>query len=233
MWLTASQGDIFGTKIEAVYRGYDCRRGDAFEWWISVPFSIQDVDDQIAGIIYGDIKPQNVLVFADETCSYTAKVTHFRFASENFISLPKSWPWNAPEYHHRGFTPSAAIKMDVFCLELLCRWLVSKKHLSGDTSTILNDFGGYTCLKKRNLEKHKFENKLVTNAHRHTTLLDLEENRKGNLMLFFSSALANDPNQWDGDFKAPCKPSKAQFVRDEQGSCAFTNFGKRNISQHG
>lgn len=180
------------------------------------PFLIQEANDWTLGIIHGDIKPQNVLIFADESDSYTAKLTDFGystvFAGEtDSISMPKSWPWNAPEYHHRGFKPSAAVKMDVFSLGLLCFWLVFKEHLSGDTSATLSGVGGYVCStfcekpckehQKKNLEKLKSENRLVAFACFYTTLLDVDENRKGNLRLFFSSTLADDPHQRARDLR--------------------------------
>lgn len=182
----------------------------------NAPFSIENVNDWISGIIHGDIKPENVLVFTDDSGGYTARVTDFGystvFANEtDLVSMPKSWPWSAPEHHYRGFKPAAAVKIDIFSLGLLCFWLVFKEHLSGDTSTTLNDLGGYvssticgnSCKEhqKQNLNKLKLENELITFACRYTKILDVDENRKSDLRLFFSSTLAEDPDQRDRDLK--------------------------------
>ena len=44
--------------------------------------------------------------------------------------LPKSKPWNAPEYHHRGFPFDSAVKMDVYSFGLFCLWVLFGNDLS-------------------------------------------------------------------------------------------------------
>jgi serine/threonine protein kinase len=90
------------------------------------------------GIIHGDIKPENVLIFEDEFGVYTASVIDFgystRFANEDdTILVPKSWPWHAPEHHDNGFKPAQARKMDVFSFGMLCLYILFEKYLSGST----------------------------------------------------------------------------------------------------
>ena len=36
-----------------------------------------------------------------------------------------SRPWVAPEWHHRGFTPKQAMKMDAFSFGMLVLWVLS------------------------------------------------------------------------------------------------------------
>ena len=38
--------------------------------------------------------------------------------------MPYSEPWTAPEYHHRGFWPSQAKKMDAYSFGMLVLWLL-------------------------------------------------------------------------------------------------------------
>jgi hypothetical protein len=38
--------------------------------------------------------------------------------------LPRSDPWNAPEYNHRKFSNAAAKKMDTYSFAMLCVWLL-------------------------------------------------------------------------------------------------------------
>lgn len=63
----------------------------------NAPFSIENVNGWISGIIHGDIKPENILIFTDDSGGYTARVTDFScstvFANEtDLVSMPKSWP---------------------------------------------------------------------------------------------------------------------------------------------
>ena len=57
------------------------------------------------------------------------KVIDFGYSStwatpEDFIRVPTTRPWTAPEWHLRGFRVGAARKMDVYSYGLLCLWLL-------------------------------------------------------------------------------------------------------------
>ena len=70
-----------------------------------------------------------MLIFKDETQGYFAKVADFGFSTRfrkesDVILIPRSRPWDAPEYHSRGFLSQAAQKMDVYRFGLLCLWLL-------------------------------------------------------------------------------------------------------------
>lgn len=80
-------------------------------------------------IIHGDISPQNVLVFQDSSKVFFARVTDFGYSTiytkpGDIIQMAKSSHWVAPEWHHRGFLPAQAKKMDVYSLGLLILWIL-------------------------------------------------------------------------------------------------------------
>ena len=89
-----------------------------------------------AGIIHGDLKPKNVLIFKDEQELFVARVMDFgcstRHCNDNDLVMirEKSIPWNDPEIHHRLGAVSAlrAKKMDIYSLGVLCLWVIFEGH---------------------------------------------------------------------------------------------------------
>jgi len=82
-----------------------------------------------AGVIHGDIKPQNVLVYMDSTGKTIVKVADFGYSTlatgeAGRVLLPKSRPWNAPEHHFGQFTVAEARKTDIYSFGMLCLWIL-------------------------------------------------------------------------------------------------------------
>ena len=103
------------------------------------------------------------------------------------------------------------MKMDVFCLGLLCFWLVHKEQISCKPSTILNDVGGDRCstscedscknYQLLNLANLKTGGNVVAFSNRATKRLDLSEKQKNRLVQFFDLTFASDPSKRDGDLE--------------------------------
>ncbi|KAI1120470.1 kinase-like protein [Nemania abortiva] len=95
-----------------------------------------------ADIIHGDVKPQNVLVFRDESEKCEAKLIDFGFSNtlsaisddaHHRIRLPLSAPWNAPEHDRllREWTSTQAMETDLYSFGMLCLWVLFEPYLSG------------------------------------------------------------------------------------------------------
>ncbi|KAI1090753.1 hypothetical protein F5B19DRAFT_300026 [Rostrohypoxylon terebratum] len=82
-------------------------------------------------IVHGDIKPQNVLIYTEDDHTI-AKLTDFSYScfgkTENgIVRLPISAPYQAPEFHHRGFKIKNAKKMDIYSFGMVCFWLLFRE----------------------------------------------------------------------------------------------------------
>lgn len=60
-----------------------------------------------------------------------------------FIDMPFSETWSAPEWHHRGFKLSAAMKMDAYSFGLLCLWVLTIDKLGA--GILLNRLRSEVC----------------------------------------------------------------------------------------
>ena len=159
---------------------------------------------------HGDLKPANALVFRDGAGDTYAKLADFGYAgwaignTKNVLVYPpRSWPWNAPEYHHRGFTVSAAQKMDIYSFGLLCLWLLFFDKQSLIATASKNKYGGQWPLEDfETLNSMKYEDTLRDFACIQVdSTQGLSANEKRDLISFYMSTIVYKPQERASDLK--------------------------------
>jgi serine/threonine protein kinase len=168
-------------------------------------------------VIHGDIKPDNVLIFKNEHGDFISKLADLGFSTlsmqeDELILLPRSNPWDAPEWHHRGFRFSAAKKIDAYLFGALCLWLIFRHKFGETTTSSVSSRSGYTGFiylkeswkeypRHTLFEKLKYEDQLLELA---ICFINMEivgnNDQKSKLESFFTSALTSKAERRSSDF---------------------------------
>lgn len=140
--------------------------------------------------IDGDTNPQNSPVLDDTSPKYTAKVTDFGYSTQytsvtDLIIMPRSEPWYAPEWHHRGFTPAQATRMDSYSFGMVVLWLLSYSTEDDSVRKFQNDL---------NLSS----NDALSLAYRRIGHVECPQRLK--LQLFFEKTLTNNASDRCSNF---------------------------------
>jgi len=154
--------------------------------------------------VHGDIKPDNSLIFKEESGKYRAKVIDFGYSArytdkEHQLELRGTLQWNAPEHddHHALlWTLQQATKADLFSLGMLYLWLLFEPDLSGLVS-FLQDFKGVFLKSSSSVENplSKKKSELQLYACQLLAQTSLEESEKTLLGNFFESSLSLSPEE--------------------------------------
>lgn len=99
--------------------------------------------------------------------------------------MPRSQPWAAPEWHHRGFTPAQAMLMDAYSFGMLVLWLISRIDQSHPAHYFKSD-------SRAALEAAELIPQVVESTHR---------NQKLDLDPFFKVTLTHDTANRCSDFR--------------------------------
>ena len=122
-----------------------------------------------AGLVHGDVKADNVLVFASSSRKYLAKISDFGFSIVAATESSEVWmggtdPWRAPEVKNGPIRLDCAMKTDVYSFGLLA-WLVS---LNGQSPF---DFIAERALPVKDVEMLKQNDALLMEASKGKWLL--------------------------------------------------------------
>ena len=90
-----------------------------------------------------------MLIFDNEEGGYIARVADFGYSTQwalpnDLVQMPRSRPWDAPEWHHRGFTPAQAMKMDAYSFGMVVLWLLGYAALKDADRTFGRDLNTAT-----------------------------------------------------------------------------------------
>jgi serine/threonine protein kinase len=192
----------------------------------------------IIGIIHGDMRPENVLVTkSQDDASWGVHVTDFGYSSyETLVKVPRSPPWEAPEWHPRWFNLENAKRMDVYSFGLLCLWLVfSGEHLQFiDCPSINIDLAFLVWQENhqlnpmtKSLKDMKASGKLLDSVlHLLSQKQDIAEQTRSCLEEVFTLALSHNPKKRAGQMDVfvdlLCDSKNLVFV--------FSNSQEINIS---
>ncbi|KAI0890840.1 kinase-like domain-containing protein [Annulohypoxylon nitens] len=109
--------------------GRELPMDDRVKLCVDIATAISDMHAR--GIVHGDIKPLNILVFKTPVESFTAKVTDFGYSrtftsADERYTLARSRPWSAPEHDRsqRRFNKDEACRTDLYSLGMVIIWFL-------------------------------------------------------------------------------------------------------------
>ncbi|RSL59388.1 hypothetical protein CEP54_007267 [Fusarium duplospermum] len=170
------------------------------------------LDLHLNGIIHGDIKPENVLVFK-EGGTYGARVIDFGYSTlyadnQRCIKLPISYPWNAPENNRQSkeWNLPDAKRADTYSFAMVCLWFLFQPYFSGSKPlpiSISNSFMDEFAAEQEQSPPHDIhvldtlkvsnEKLLLLSCQLLAAESSLEDSKHDVLQVFFRTSLSHHP----------------------------------------
>jgi hypothetical protein len=121
----------------------------------------------------------------------------FKSADEDLVMLPRTQPWEAPEWHERSFKLKKAKMMDVYSFGLLCLWLIFRGESLIETDStnakIGSAFSGQDMLAQERLQTLKRNDMILDRAMRLVDQkADINEDTRSRLRQIFILSLPKD-----------------------------------------
>jgi serine/threonine protein kinase len=93
-------------------------------------------------IVHGDLNPRNILILR-ENGAFVPKITDFESScicasEEDLVTLPKTIPWDAPEWRDRWVTCRDAKGVDVYAFGLICFFTIFQTFMSEVAASSVN-----------------------------------------------------------------------------------------------
>ncbi|CZR68796.1 uncharacterized protein PAC_18696 [Phialocephala subalpina] len=185
----------------ARHGGRDMKIGERLRLCLDIGRAV--IDMHANGIIHGDIKPENVLIFKEKLGGYSARVIDFGYAARytdknHRFGLFGTELWRAPESGRaREWTQSEAKRVDLFSFGMLCLWVLFEPWLSG-TIPLPSALAAANieCSSKASVTLSKLKIELQKHAQQ---LLDAEtafgHDETRALKAFFDSSLSQEPEE--------------------------------------
>ena len=166
----------------------------------------------IIDVLHADVKPANVLVTRNSEGSLVAKLSDFGNAVQKhgieYVRLPQSRPFNAPESTHREVTFEEARKQEIYCFGMSCLWILFHDRLQALEKIEVSDLllkedihKQHQILFKYRIERN-IENLIVRLVDQDT---DLRSDQKLGLVKLLKSTLAfslqDRTMSWDEAFE--------------------------------
>lgn len=156
--------------------------------------------------MHGDLKPKNVLIFRDSNGTSIPKLTDFGFSAfeedENNgsgICLPRSFPFNAPEFQGQLVTFEGALRMEAYSFGMLCLWALLHDNFASQYETSFVRLSFYHSLDTmKELKNSDGLHKTAQEAVDSSEILDDES--KQNLRKLFDLTLHRSPKMRSLEF---------------------------------
>jgi tetratricopeptide (TPR) repeat protein len=135
------------------------------------------------------LKPENIIINMDHRTTPPTPIpqiadfsfSHIALADQERISLPRSWPWCAPEWHARTHTLQQAQCMDVYSYGLLSYWILFGNQLTDEKNF---------ALEVLRLEQLITQGTLLETISRHMSDMEQSPSATNDLLVFFNGYLS-------------------------------------------